>query len=75
MGSFTFLGCCGFLLSRFGHDRTKNDSRIEFPSQGYVLPELSPRLFGGVDFLLRAVNCLFCYVYEMVGLWTVLEWE
>ena len=31
MGSFTFLGCCGFLLSLFGHDRAKNDSRIEFP--------------------------------------------
>ena len=31
MGSFTFVGCCGFLLSRFGHDRAKNDSGIDFP--------------------------------------------
>ena len=41
------LGCCGFLLSRFGHDRAKNDSGIEFPSQSCVLPKLSPRLFCG----------------------------
>ena len=35
MGSFTFLGCCGFLLSHFGHDRAKNDSGIRFPSHSY----------------------------------------
>ena len=27
---FKFVGCCGFLLSRFGHDRAKNDSGIKF---------------------------------------------
>ena len=36
------LGCCGFLLSRFGHDMAKNDSGIEFPSQICVLTKLSP---------------------------------
>ena len=50
VGSFTFLGCCGFLLSHFGHDRAKNNSGIKFPSQSCVLPKLSPRLFGGVWF-------------------------
>ena len=39
---FKIWGCCGFMLSRFGHDRAKNDSGIEFPSQSCVLPKLSP---------------------------------
>ena len=37
MGSFSFWGCYGLLLSRFGHDRAKNDLGIEFPSQSYEL--------------------------------------
>ena len=31
------LVCCGILLSCFGHDRAKKDSRIEFPSQNCEL--------------------------------------
>ena len=49
-GFIFVLGCCGFLLSHFGHYRAKNDSRIKFPRQSCVLPELSPRLFCGVWF-------------------------
>ena len=37
MGLFTFLGCCGFLLGHFGHDRAKNNSRIGFPNQSFEL--------------------------------------
>ena len=52
MGSFTFLGCCGFLLSRFGHDRAKNDSGIEFPSQSCVLPKFPPQFCSVVSIFL-----------------------
>ena len=38
VGSFMFFGCCGFLLSFFGHNRDKNNSGIKFPSQGCVFP-------------------------------------
>ena len=76
VSSFSFLGCCGFLLSHFGHDRAKNDLGIKFPRESCVLPKLSPRfVLWCLIFFPRAVNCLFCCVYAVVGLWTVLEWE
>ena len=37
VGFFKFVGYCGFPLSHFGHDRAKNDSGIEFPSQSCEL--------------------------------------
>jgi len=27
------------------------------------------------DFFPRAMNCLFCCVYAVVGIWTMLEWN
>ena len=50
------LGWCRFMLSPFGHDRSKNNSKIEFPSQSYVLPKLSPR-FCSVVFAFLPQSC------------------
>ena len=47
MDSFHF-GLLWLLLSRFGHDRAKNDSGIKFPSPSCVLPKLSPRFCSSV---------------------------
>ena len=45
-GFIFVLGCYGFLLSPFGHDKAKNDSRIKFPSQSCELLVLLPVCSG-----------------------------
>ena len=39
-----------------------------------VLAMIGPRTTQGSDFLVQAVNCLFCCMYAVVGLRTELEW-
>ena len=73
---FRIWGCCGSLLSHFGHDRAKNDLGIEFPNQSYVLTKLSPRFCSMVfSFLPQSSELLDFSVYVVVGIWTILEWE
>ena len=36
---------------------------------------IGPRMTQGSNFLVQTINHLFCCMYVVVGLWTVLEWE
>ena len=40
-----------------------------------VLATIGTRTTQESNFPVRAVNCLFCCVYVVVDIWTVLEWE
>ena len=66
------FGSCGFLLSRFGDDRAKNDSGIEFPSQSCVLPKLSPRfcsmVFAFLPHSCELLDFVVCIQWLVFGL-------
>ena len=63
MFSPQFVAWCGFLFVWFAMD-----------SYWVVLAMIGPRTTQGLDFPVQAVNCLFCCMYAVVGLQTVLEW-
>ena len=58
VGSFKFVGCCGFPLSHFGHDRAKNDPGIDFPYPSYELLVCCMYAVVGLRACLINMGCL-----------------
>ena len=59
---FTFWGCCRLFWSRFGHDKAKNDSGIDFPYPSYESLVCCVYEVDGLRTMLEWDEALVCFI-------------